>query len=101
MVSVRVTVIVLVFAVICLMTPNTSEAHRACCRRYTKHKLPFNAIKGYLTQTASSACRINAIIFYTRKGKLVCVNPALSWVMESVNRLSTMAQRVHRNTSKA
>uniref|UniRef100_A0A667X1P4 C-C motif chemokine n=1 Tax=Myripristis murdjan TaxID=586833 RepID=A0A667X1P4_9TELE len=52
-----------------------------CCRSYTRGIIPCNAIKGYSVQTVKELCHINAIIFYTKKGRAACTNPALGWVM--------------------
>uniref|UniRef100_A0A673AKS5 Chemokine interleukin-8-like domain-containing protein n=2 Tax=Sphaeramia orbicularis TaxID=375764 RepID=A0A673AKS5_9TELE len=101
MVSVKAPVIVFVFFTICLLAANTSAAYRRCCHRYLSFKLPFEVIEGYSLQTVTEGCPIDAIIFHTKKGKHPCTNPALSWVMDYVNRLRTKAQRVHQNPSKA
>uniref|UniRef100_A0A3P8W9Y7 C-C motif chemokine n=1 Tax=Cynoglossus semilaevis TaxID=244447 RepID=A0A3P8W9Y7_CYNSE len=86
MVSVKAAVMVITVLTLCLWVTRTSAAHRECCLRYMKKKLPFFVIKGYSVQDKREMCPINAIIFHTRKGK-TCTDPKLNWVMHYVNLL--------------
>ncbi|XP_038672377.1 C-C motif chemokine 20-like [Scyliorhinus canicula] len=51
-----------------------------CCLSYSKKSLPARLIVGYVRQFANELCAINAIIFYTRKGRRICANPDEDWV---------------------
>ncbi|XP_062285005.1 C-C motif chemokine 20a.3 [Scomber scombrus] len=85
---------------ICLLATNTSAVSHSCCRRYMKGRLRFTVIRGYSLQSVKEMCPINAIIFHTNNGK-VCTDPALSWVMDYVNRLRIKAQNVHTAQARA
>uniref|UniRef100_A0A8C8DD55 C-C motif chemokine n=1 Tax=Oryzias sinensis TaxID=183150 RepID=A0A8C8DD55_9TELE len=98
MVSVKVAFIVIAFLAVCSEQTDAAMGFR-CCRTYMKGRLPFPIIKGYSVQTITELCPINAIIFHTRKGK-TCANPALNWVMEYVERLRKLAQKVHNESRK-
>ncbi|XP_034559334.1 C-C motif chemokine 20a.3 [Notolabrus celidotus] len=98
MVSIKALVMGVTLLTLCLLTTNTSAVHPGCCRSYMKTKLPFLQIKGYAVQSDQEMCPINAIIFLTKKGKLFCADPALNWVMDSINRLRAKAQIVHKNS---
>ncbi|XP_034412001.1 C-C motif chemokine 20a.3 [Cyclopterus lumpus] len=98
MVSIKATVAVLTLLSACLPA-YAYTGHYGCCQNYMTTKIPFMRIKGYSVQTVTEMCHINAIIFHTKKGK-ACMNPALNWVMDFVNRLRNKAQMVHNKTSK-
>ncbi|XP_068605309.1 C-C motif chemokine 20a.3 [Brachionichthys hirsutus] len=102
MVSLRATGMAITLLSFCLLATNTSAAYRRCCRSYMsyKSKIPFDQIQGFSVQTVKAMCPINAIIFHTKAGK-ACTNPALRWVMDSVNRLRVKAQKVHNNNTRA
>ncbi|XP_043558846.1 C-C motif chemokine 20-like [Chiloscyllium punctatum] len=51
-----------------------------CCLSYSKKPLPPRLIVGYVRQFGNELCTINAVIFYTRKGRRVCANPEEVWV---------------------
>ncbi|XP_020390846.1 C-C motif chemokine 20-like [Rhincodon typus] len=51
-----------------------------CCLSYSKKALPPRLIVGYVRQFENELCTINAVIFYTRKGRRVCANPEEDWV---------------------
>ncbi|XP_029930747.1 C-C motif chemokine 20a.3 [Myripristis murdjan] len=100
MVLIRTAVLALMLLTIGLFASHTSAVSE-CCRSYTRGIIPCNAIKGYSVQTVKELCHINAIIFYTKKGRAACTNPALGWVMTCVDRLRNKAQMVHNRTSQA
>ncbi|XP_020489758.1 C-C motif chemokine 20a.3 [Labrus bergylta] len=96
MVSIKATVMVITLLTFCLL--GTASRYHSCCRSYISTKLPFSVIKGYSVQCEKENCPIGAIIFHTKKGKDVCTNPALNWVMNYVNRIRTEAQIAHNNS---
>ncbi|XP_076601805.1 C-C motif chemokine 20a.3 [Chaetodon auriga] len=99
MVSIKATAMAIMLLTFCLLATQ-SAAYHGCCRSYMEAKLPFAAIRGYSVQTVTEMCHINAIIFLTRRGK-ACCNPALTWVMDYVNKLRNKAQMVHIKSSQA
>ncbi|XP_024129959.1 C-C motif chemokine 20a.3 [Oryzias melastigma] len=98
MMSIKAAFIVIAFLTVCVQQTDAALGFR-CCRKYMKGKLPFAIIKGYSVQKVTELCPINAIIFHTRKGN-TCTNPALSWVMEYVERIRKRAQKVHNESLK-
>ncbi|NWS93590.1 CCL20 protein, partial [Mionectes macconnelli] len=80
-------VLVSVLGLLVLLLCGTSEAHsnHDCCLSYTKLRLPRWALKGYTEQLSSEVCDIPAIIFHTKSGLEVCVNPKEGWVKTSLN----------------
>uniref|UniRef100_A0A8P4KS04 Chemokine interleukin-8-like domain-containing protein n=1 Tax=Dicentrarchus labrax TaxID=13489 RepID=A0A8P4KS04_DICLA len=61
-----------------------------CCRRYSSTRIPLSRIKGYLIQTTSDWCLINAII----KGR-VCADPGAEWVQNHVRSIRMKSVKVH------
>ncbi|XP_059201149.1 C-C motif chemokine 20a.3 [Centropristis striata] len=98
MVSIKATVMALTLLAVCLLATEASAVSHKCCRSYMKDRIPFRKITGYSVQTDKEMCSINAIIFHTKRG-LACTNPAHNWVMDYVNRLRNMAQKVHIETA--
>ncbi|XP_042300418.1 C-C motif chemokine 5-like, partial [Sceloporus undulatus] len=56
-----------------------------CCTKYTSTKLPLDRVVGY--EYANSRCAMPAVIFRTKKNKMVCANPAEKWVQDRINHL--------------
>ncbi|XP_078420621.1 C-C motif chemokine 20-like [Cetorhinus maximus] len=56
-----------------------------CCLLYSKKPLPPKLIVGYVRQFANELCDINAVIFYTRRGRRICGNPEDGWVKNAIN----------------
>ncbi|KAG9273787.1 C-C motif chemokine 20-like [Astyanax mexicanus] len=92
-----VSIIVVACWVLCTLCP-TSAAYgpltHACCVKYTRTPVPFKLIKGYIEQSSLEVCRINAIIFITKRNKKVCVSAADGWVRDILERLSTKMKKM-------
>ncbi|XP_059915387.1 C-C motif chemokine 20a.3 [Gadus macrocephalus] len=86
----------LLLATIWLYATPTSAAPHACCREFTRGKLPFRVIKGYSVQSVKELCPIDAIIFHTKKGQ-ACADPALFWVQNYINRISRKARTLNQS----
>ncbi|XP_069458602.1 C-C motif chemokine 18-like isoform X1 [Ovis canadensis] len=56
-----------------------------CCFTYASGKIPQGNVVNYFK--TSSDCPKPGIIFLTRKGRYVCVNPADSWVQKYIRDL--------------
>ncbi|NXU53250.1 CCL5 protein, partial [Turnix velox] len=56
-----------------------------CCFNYTPRKPPQSHVKDYFY--TSSKCPQPAVVFTTRKGRMICANPDDRWVKEYVNAL--------------
>ncbi|CAL8281630.1 unnamed protein product [Lota lota] len=86
---------VLTLAIICLYATQTSAASHACCREFSRGRIPFRVIRGYSVQSVVELCSIDAIIFHTKKGE-ACADPALEWVQNYIHRISTKARTFHK-----
>ncbi|XP_070249384.1 C-C motif chemokine 15-like [Myotis yumanensis] len=56
-----------------------------CCLSYTSRKIRCKSMKSYFLTT--SGCSQPAVIFNTKKGKLVCANPDKADVQDCVTKL--------------
>uniref|UniRef100_UPI00398F087D C-C motif chemokine 20-like n=1 Tax=Pristiophorus japonicus TaxID=55135 RepID=UPI00398F087D len=65
-----------------------------CCLSYSRIALPFKLISGYVEQQSNEICDIDAIIFYTVKGRAVCANPESKWVKKVLKRLSKKLKKM-------
>ncbi|KAG7487441.1 hypothetical protein MATL_G00023350 [Megalops atlanticus] len=74
---------------ICTITACVSASHVfpvECCLRVSEIRLPPDRIKDYTVQKAG-VCPVNAIVFLTRTGKLICSDPEKDWVKRAVRRV--------------
>ncbi|XP_053486064.1 C-C motif chemokine 20 isoform X1 [Ictalurus furcatus] len=71
----------------------------ACCVKYTRTPVNFNQIKGFAEQSSREVCRIDAIIFLTKRNQKVCASAKDEWVRNILARLSSkmkkMSQQPH------
>ncbi|XP_043557866.1 C-C motif chemokine 20-like [Chiloscyllium plagiosum] len=65
-----------------------------CCLKYSKGSLPFMRIAGYVEQKSNEACRIDAIVLYTVKGRWVCADPKHIWVNRALRYLSAKLEKM-------
>ncbi|KAI3375003.1 hypothetical protein L3Q82_021530 [Scortum barcoo] len=64
-----------------------SSPMRFCCTQYQQDPVPVKALKYYRIQDIREDCNINAVMFKTKKNKIICADPDRPWVkhaMESV-----------------
>ncbi|XP_035993983.1 eotaxin [Fundulus heteroclitus] len=99
MISIKVTVMVATLVTLCILSTDMQPAHIGCCRRYTVGRIRFQDIKGISVQNSTEQCPFSAIIFHTAKGKR-CVNPALEWVMDCVNRIEYISLKVNQKAQE-
>ncbi|XP_056149864.1 C-C motif chemokine 20-like [Lampris incognitus] len=66
----------------------------ACCTSYTRTPVAFHLIKGFKEQSYREICRIDAIIFYTRRNKKVCASSKDEWVRRALARLSSKLKKM-------
>ncbi|XP_066137086.1 C-C motif chemokine 20 isoform X2 [Saccopteryx bilineata] len=59
-----------------------------CCLGYTDKSIPIRFLMGFTQQLSDEACDINAVIFHTKKGFVVCADPKMKWVKRAVHVLS-------------
>ncbi|XP_055502146.1 C-C motif chemokine 20-like [Leucoraja erinacea] len=78
------------------MFDNTLSAatYGDCCLAYSKKRLPQKLISGYMEQKSNEICEIDAIIFYTVRGRAVCADPEHHWVKKALNFLSKKLRKM-------
>ncbi|XP_015216569.1 C-C motif chemokine 20 [Lepisosteus oculatus] len=70
-----------------------------CCINYTTKPVPFKLIKGYYEQSSLEVCRLDAIIFYTYRGKKICASAKDTWVKNALQYLSSRLKNMAKPTS--
>ncbi|XP_059526466.1 C-C motif chemokine 3-like [Myotis daubentonii] len=65
-----------------LSAPAGADTPTACCFTYAARPIPRTYIVDYFE--TSSQCSKSGVIFQTRRGRQVCVNPSEDWVQEYV-----------------
>ncbi|XP_060777746.1 C-C motif chemokine 20 [Neoarius graeffei] len=78
----------------CLTTDAYGPMNHACCVKYTRTPLDFNLIKGFAEQSSREVCRIDAIIFLTKRNKKVCASAKDEWVRNVLGRLSAKMKKI-------
>ncbi|XP_038672774.1 C-C motif chemokine 20-like [Scyliorhinus canicula] len=86
--ALRKLVVTLLFSMLVLDMLDDSASAMDCCLRYSKKRLPFRLISGYVEQQSNEICDIDAIIFYTVGGQAICANPDSLWVKVGLKLLS-------------
>ncbi|XP_067897497.1 C-C motif chemokine 20-like [Heterodontus francisci] len=81
-------VVAALFSLLVLNMFNDSVSASDCCLRYSRNRLPFRLISGYVEQQSNEICDIDAIVFYTVGGRAVCANPDSRWVKIALKLLS-------------
>ncbi|XP_057572339.1 regakine-1-like [Hippopotamus amphibius kiboko] len=56
-----------------------------CCVTYTSRRIPLSYVKNY--ERTSDQCSKPAVIFQTKRGKLLCADPGEAWVQKSIEYL--------------
>ncbi|XP_078266117.1 C-C motif chemokine 20-like [Rhinoraja longicauda] len=72
----------------------SAAAYRDCCLAYSKKQLPQKLISGYVEQKSNEICEIDAIIFYTVRGRVVCADPGHHWVKKALHFLSKKLKKM-------
>ncbi|XP_067850848.1 C-C motif chemokine 20-like [Heptranchias perlo] len=86
--ALRNLVVAALFSLLVLNMLSDSVSASDCCLRYSRSRLPFRLISGYVEQQSNEICDIDAIIFYTVGGRAVCTNPDNRWVKTALKLLS-------------
>uniref|UniRef100_UPI00398F25DF C-C motif chemokine 20-like n=1 Tax=Pristiophorus japonicus TaxID=55135 RepID=UPI00398F25DF len=72
-----------------------------CCLKYSMKAMPFQLISGYVLQRSNEICDIDAIIFYTVRGRAVCANPGRKWVKRALEVLSKRLEKMSQENGPA
>ncbi|XP_027004357.1 C-C motif chemokine 20 [Tachysurus fulvidraco] len=82
---------------LCLTTDAYGPLNHACCIKYTRTPVDFKMIKGFAEQSSREVCRIDAIIFLTKRNKKVCASAEDEWVKKVLERLSTKMKKMSKH----
>ncbi|XP_062903819.1 C-C motif chemokine 21-like [Mobula hypostoma] len=52
-----------------------------CCLRTSPKIIPVNVVKSYEVQTPGYGCNIHAVMFRTKRNKILCSPPKKKWVL--------------------
>ncbi|XP_046708089.1 C-C motif chemokine 20 [Silurus meridionalis] len=83
----------------CLTTDAYGPLTHACCVKYTRTPLDFKLIKGFAEQSSREVCRIDAIIFLTKRNKKVCASAQDEWVKNILARFSSKMKKMSQHTA--
>ncbi|XP_047390336.1 C-C motif chemokine 26 [Sciurus carolinensis] len=64
-----------------------SDVEKTCCFQYSHKMLPWNWVQAY--QFTQISCPQQGVIFTTKKGERVCVQPKEKWVQRYISLLKT------------
>ncbi|XP_036423661.1 C-C motif chemokine 3-like 1 [Colossoma macropomum] len=81
----RILSALLVLLLLCSLQLTSSapaELSSDCCTKLTKMKIPLVFVESYWK--TSSNCPLKAIVFLTKKGNKICVDPDAVWVSSHV-----------------
>ncbi|XP_067850840.1 C-C motif chemokine 20-like [Heptranchias perlo] len=80
---------------------STFTSNEECCVKYSMRPLPLRLISGYVEQQSNELCHIDAIIFYTVRGRAVCANPDNRWVKIAMRFLSKKLEKMSQEEQAA
>ncbi|XP_075875848.1 C-C motif chemokine 20-like [Nelusetta ayraudi] len=72
----------------------SGRSANACCRSYSRRRVPVNLIKGYREQTDTGICPIEAIIFLTTWKAQICASLKDEWVKKVLQKLSSKLNKM-------
>ncbi|XP_072113642.1 C-C motif chemokine 7-like [Mobula birostris] len=55
-----------------------------CCLRTSPKIIPVNFVKSYEVQTPGNGCNIHAVMFRTKRNKVLCSPPKKEWVLNLI-----------------
>ncbi|XP_030629315.1 C-C motif chemokine 2 [Chanos chanos] len=65
-------------------TTLTETSAVKCCTKYSDAALPVVRLRDYRVQDLTGLCHIEAVIFSTVRGRLICANPEEKWVKDGI-----------------
>ncbi|XP_067233842.1 C-C motif chemokine 20-like isoform X2 [Chanodichthys erythropterus] len=80
-----------ILALVTLILFQVETVAATCCLSYTKHPRRCTVLKGYDIQGLTGGCDIEAIIFRTERGRLICADPKQHWTQKRVECLKMRA----------
>ncbi|XP_059845777.1 C-C motif chemokine 17-like [Hypanus sabinus] len=79
---------VLIWAV--LGAPNSIR--RSCCLKYSANSPPIGRILRYRIQEQNGHCRFDAVLFFTKRGRIICSDPNDERVQDLLKRFGQRKQ---------
>ncbi|KAG5854174.1 hypothetical protein ANANG_G00034870 [Anguilla anguilla] len=64
-----------------------------CCVAFKTMRIPLAIVDSFYK--TSSSCHISAIVFVTKRGRHICVDPSASWVRNHVAVMDSAPQPLH------
>ncbi|XP_077168311.1 C-C motif chemokine 13-like [Paroedura picta] len=61
-----------------------------CCTGYTQKAIPLKLLASY--EVVTSRCNLPAVVFYTKAGRSICVDPKKRWTLERMEKLPVRGQ---------
>ncbi|KAK7159698.1 hypothetical protein R3I94_005897 [Phoxinus phoxinus] len=72
---------------LCFWVTLSQSSPVRCCTKYSSQPLPVHRLKDFSRQDGTMTCNIQAVIFTTVKGRLVCANPDDLWVQKAISHI--------------
>ncbi|KAL6465262.1 hypothetical protein MHYP_G00253950, partial [Metynnis hypsauchen] len=69
------------------LTVSSGELAVDCCLSVSNHPIPRDLLVGYRVQLKGEGCLIDAVLFQTKKNKVLCAPPDSLWVKQRKNYL--------------
>ncbi|KAL7836844.1 hypothetical protein AOLI_G00281280 [Acnodon oligacanthus] len=71
-----------------------------CCLSISNHPIPKQLLAGYRKQFKGEGCSIDAVLFRTKKNRVLCAPPDSPWVKERKNWLDKLLNHCQENGFK-
>ncbi|XP_036454830.1 C-C motif chemokine 20-like [Colossoma macropomum] len=71
-----------------------------CCLSVNDLSIPHQVLVGYHKQLKEQGCSIDAVLFQTKKNKVLCAPPDAPWVKERMNWLDKELKKCQKNGFK-
>ncbi|XP_035273437.1 C-C motif chemokine 3-like 1 isoform X2 [Anguilla anguilla] len=62
-----------------------------CCTRYERKRIPLSMVVSW--HETSSSCAKAAVVFVTKRGKHICVNPSEGWVRSHMTQVDSRSRK--------
>ncbi|XP_076829060.1 C-C motif chemokine 20 [Brachyhypopomus gauderio] len=89
-----------VLCTLCVTSAAYGPLNHACCVKYTRTPLSLGMVKGFYEQSSLEVCRINAIVFLTKRNKKVCASMEDEWVRKIMKHLSDKMKEMSKRKPK-
>ncbi|XP_060765609.1 C-C motif chemokine 19-like [Neoarius graeffei] len=93
-------VIALLF--MCWNSAGATDGAEDCCLTTVNRKIPQSLVKSYYIQNQELNCRVQAVVFVTKKDRRLCAPPATknNWVKKLINKLNKKSKKSSKGKSQ-